>query len=102
MLTRQEYMKNSFKLFDEYYLQFATNKTRNEVLSVIGMVALLASKDRLLNDVKLPYNNMSSGGGWWWSSVSINTSLLKPLGETNSRLTHTCVGKAVARLLIKE
>lgn len=102
MITRKEYMQNSSELFDQYYLQFATPLTRHQVLASIGIDRLLASEDKYLNDVKIPFNHLSLGGGWWWATVDINTSLLKEAGEVNSRTTRTCVGKTVARLLIEE
>lgn len=102
MITRKEYMKDSENLHQEYYLQFATERTKREVLETIGLDNLLASNDKHLNDVKLPFNNMGRRGGWWWDTVTINTSLLKAAGAHNSPSTHTCVGKSVARQLIED
>ncbi len=102
MIKRKQYMQDSTNLHTEYYLQFATERTKQQVLSSIGMVRLLASIDKHLNDIRLPFNNMASGGNWWWDTVSINLSLLKDAGECNSPSTHTCVGKAVATMLIRE
>ena len=102
MITRKEYMKDSKKLHQAYYLQFATECTKREILETIGLDNLLASNDKHLNDVKLPFNNLGRGGNWWWDTVTINVSLLKELGESNSYSTHTCVGKAVARQLIED
>lgn len=102
LITRKEYMENSSELFEAYYLQFALPATYEQVMRSVGIEALKASKDKHLNDVKIPFNHMGRGGGWWWDTVSINTTLLKEAGECNSPSTHTCVGKAVARKLLQE
>ena len=102
MITRQEYLKDSAALHNAYYLQYATAQTRQEILSSIGIDNLLSSKDPHLNDVKIPFNNMSSGGNWWWDTVTVNISLLRTLGDRNTSMLHTCVGKSVARVLIQE
>jgi hypothetical protein len=102
MITRSDYMKDSENLHHDYHIQFATVQTRQEVLGSIGTYNLIPSTDIHLNDVKLPFNNLGSGGDWWWDTVTINLALLKALGGSNSNSTRTCVGKAVAKVLIKE
>ncbi len=100
MITRQEYMADSKALHDEYYLQFATAATMVQVSDSIGIDELLKSTDHHLNDVKIPFNNMSRGGTWWWDTVSINVELARKLGDNNSFSTRTNVSKAVARLML--
>lgn len=107
LITRKEYMANSSELFTEYYLQFATERTFEQVKYVIGIDALVASKDGHFNDIKLPFNNMSRGGGWWWDTVEVNLAAAREAGEVSDRglpspSTHTCVGKAVARKLLRD
>lgn len=104
VITRQEYMSDSSNLHDSYFLQFATDETKRYVLSslkVENIKKALQNGDTHLNMIKIPYNNMNHGGGWWWDDCPINTRLLKDLGESNSRSTHTCVAKALARSLAK-
>ena len=97
-------MKNSSELHHEYYLQFATESTKDFVLRSLTIEEIknaLNSGDKHLNGLKIPYNNMGSGGRWWWDDAPINTTLLRELGENNSPSTHTCVAKAVAKELAK-
>ena len=99
-ITREEYMNNSSELHHEYYLQFATQTTKNFILNSLTIKDIkkaLGSGDEHLNDIKIPYNNMGSSGSWWWDNAPINTNLLKELGGSNSPSTHTCVAKAMAK-----
>lgn len=103
-ITRSEYMENANELHHIYYLQFATESTKSFVLSSLTVEQIkdaLNNGDEHLNKIKIPYNNMGSGGSWWWDDAPINTSLLKELGESNSHSTHTCVAKAVAKMLVE-
>jgi hypothetical protein len=102
LITRSEYMENSSELHNTYYLQFATESTKSFVLSSLTVEKIkdaLNNGDKHLNDIKIPYNDMGRGGSWWWDDAPINIDLLKELGESNSKSTHTCVGKAVAKML---
>ena len=90
------------ELHHAYYLQFATGNTKSFVLNSFNVEQIkesLNNGDEHLNKIKIPYNNMGSGGRWWWDDTPINISLLRELGESNSPSTHTCVGKAVAKML---
>ena len=101
-LTREEYMKDSSNLHHAYYAQFVTTLTLNFILgslTIEGIKQAIESGDKHLNDIKIPFNNMGSGGNWWWDNAPINSHLAKELGEGNSCSTHTCVGKAAARML---
>lgn len=104
-ITRAEYMDNASELHHKYYLQFATPSTTHFVLSSLTVEQIkeaLDKGDEHLNEIKIPYNNMSRGNGrWWWDDAPINTNLLKELGESNTPSTHTCVAKAVARMLVE-
>jgi hypothetical protein len=104
LITRKEYMNNSSELHHAYYLQFSTPQTKFFVLNSLNIKDIknaLLNGDKHLNDIKIPFNNMSSGGSWWWDNTPINTSLLKELGESRSPSTSTCVGKAMAKELTK-
>jgi len=104
LITRSEYMTNAKELHHAYYLQFATKSTENFILTSLKIEDIkeaLDNGDKHLNSIKIPYNNMGRDGSWWWDDAPINVSLLKELGEGNSRITHTCVAKAVAKRLVK-
>lgn len=104
VITHAEYMKDSSNLHHEYHLQFATEGTKQFVLSSLKVEEIrkaLANGDKHLNDIKIPFNNMCRGGGWWWDNAPINYKLLKELGGINSMSTHTCVAKAMAKELAK-
>lgn len=103
-ITRKEYMEDSSNLHHQYYLQFATEGTRQFILNTLKVEDIkkaLEGGDEHLNDINIPYNNMYRGGGWWWDDAPINQALTKELGEGNSMSTHTCVAKAVAKELAK-
>lgn len=99
VFTREQYMNNEVS-HHKYYAQFVTPRTLEQVRNTIGLEALRASEDGHFNDVKLPFNNMGRGGTWWWDTVDINQDLCRVVGENNSHSTHTCVGKAAARILL--
>jgi hypothetical protein len=104
MKTRKEYMNNEIS-HHEYYSQFVTESTKSYVLSELTVEQIknaLDSGDEHFNEIKIPFNNMGSGGNWWWDYSPCNHRLMKELGECNSYSTHTCVGKAAARILIEE
>ena len=104
-ITYAEYMQNSSELHHAYFLQFATEQTKSYVLASLKIDDIkkaLDAGDVHLNNIKIPYNNMSRGGKWWWDNAPINTILLKESGGCNSLSTHTCVAKAMAIELAKQ
>ena len=101
-ITRKEYMSDSSAKHHEYYSQFVTESTKRFILgslSIEGIRKAIESGDKHLNEIKIPFNNMGSGGNWWWDGAPLNSSLARELGESLSPSTHTCVGKAAARML---
>lgn len=104
LITRAEYMADATNLHHVYFLQFANESTKRFILSslkVDDIKKAIENGDINLNKIKIPYNNMSHGGDWWWDDAPINTHLLKDVGECNTKSTHTCVAKAMAKELIK-
>ena len=101
LITRADYMANSSELHHAYYLQFATPSSWNFIRSNIGVKKLLTSTDpKYFNDL---YKHSNGGsGGWIWDGTPINLTLSREMGEGNSMSTHTCVGKAIARELVRE
>ena len=100
MITREQYMENPTELHHEYYLQFATEHSYDFVRKSIGIKLLQSSKDKYFNDI---IKHSSGGrGGWAWDYAPINIQLIIELGEPNSLSTHTCVGKAVAREILRQ
>lgn len=100
LITRTKYMQDSANLHNTYYLQFATPSSWEFIKSNIGIEKLLTSEDKYFNDL---YKHSNCGsGGWIWDNTPINMTLIRELGENNSMSTHTCVGKAVARELLRE
>lgn len=109
-ITRKEYMNNSSELHHKYYEQFVTEETKKFILrslSVEDIKNALEGGDKHLNEIKIPYNNMSRGGGWWWDDAPINIDLWKKANEYEgkrirpSMSTRTCVAKAAAKMLTK-
>lgn len=104
MITRKEYMANSAELHHAYYLQFATEETKRFVLELIGMDKLLRSTCPHLNDI-VKHSN-SGAGSWVWDYSPCNVTLMREVGEVSagylpSPSTCTCVGKVVAKELIR-
>lgn len=105
MITRKEYMANSAELYHAYFLQFATEETKRFVLERIGMDKLLRSTCPYLNDIVK--HSGGSAGSWVWDYSPCNVTLMREVGEVSKRCLpspsmRTCVGKAVARELIRE
>lgn len=102
-ITRKDYMNDS-GLHHEYFLQFATESTKAFILNSLTVKDIkkaLESGDEHLNDIKIPFNNMGTmNGRWWWDNAPINTELLREAGEINSKSTHTCIAKAMAKHLV--
>ena len=102
-ITRDEYMKNSSELHNDFYSQFVTQETLHFVKNRIGTDKIKESKDPTLNDVQVkryPY------GGWEWDYSPINLKLARELGAVGkqslpSPSTRTCVGKAAARIILQ-
>ena len=104
MITHKEYMANRAELHHAYYLQFATEATKRFVLECIGMDKLLRSTCPNLNDI---IKHSSGGGHWVWDYSPCNVTLMREagavsVGDLPSPSMCTCVGKAVARELIRE
>ena len=100
MITREHYIENPSELHHEYYLQFSTKQSYDFVRENIGLEKLQSSKDKYFNDIIK--HSHGGRGGWIWDSTPVNCSLMKELWETNSISTHTCVGKAVAREILRQ
>jgi len=101
LITRKEYMQNSSRLFNEYYSQFATEQTKQFIINRIGVDKIKKSKCPHLNDTA-----NHSRGGWVWDYSPINLTLARQAGEVGrnslpSPATHTCIGKACAKLMLK-
>jgi hypothetical protein len=104
-ITRKEYMAGSSAKHHDFYAQFVTASTMRFVsgsLTVEQIKKAIESGDEHLNKIAIPFNNMGSGGSWWWDGAPVNEALVRELGENMSPSTHTCVGKAAARILIEE
>lgn len=102
--TRKQYMNKEVS-HQDYYAQFVTESTKRYILSDLTINEIkeaFNSGDEHLNEIKIPFNNMGSGGNWWWDFTPFNNQLIKECGESNSHATHTCVGKAAARILVNE
>jgi hypothetical protein len=100
-ITRSEYMKNAKELHHTYFLQFATEQTKDFVLSGVSVDYIKAELDSgnvHLNRMKTPRVD-SSYGATWWAYAPINETLLSELGESNTTSTHVCVAKACAKML---
>ena len=95
-ITRAQYIVNSKELFNDYYLQFATQASYDFISSKFPIKTLLSSKDGHLNDLAVWLD------GWVWDFTPINTQLAHELGDNNSDSTHTLVGKAIAKKMIAD
>ena len=98
-------MEDSSAKHHDFYAQFVTDSTKRFVLGSLTVEQIkkaIESGDEHLNKIKIPFNNMGSGGNWWWDGAPVNEALVRELGENMSPSTHTCVGKAAARILIEE
>ena len=105
MITHKEYMDNSAELHHAYYLQFATEATKRFVLERIGMDMLLRSTCPHLNDIVK--HSKGGAGSWVWDGSPCNVNLMLEadalsVGYLPSPSMCTCVGKAVAKELIRE
>lgn len=103
MITYKEYMNNSSELHQAFYAQFVTDETIDFIKSRIGIDKIKASKCHHLNDVV----KMGASGGWIWDYSPLDLSKARQLGAVGkhsypSQATHTCVGKAAARMLLAE
>ncbi|MCP4485389.1 MAG: hypothetical protein GY823_12645, partial [Flavobacteriaceae bacterium] len=101
-ITRNQYMKNSSELHDDYYSQFVTNETIQFISLNIGVDKLRKSKCEHFNDVVRMVQN-----SWIWDKSPINMKLARDLKEISrnalpSPSTRTCIGKAAARMLLKK
>lgn len=96
-ITRAQYMANSNELFNDYYLQFATQASYDFISNNFSIGKLLSSKDGHLNDLATMGRD-----GWVWDYTPINVQLARELGDNNSASTHTCVGKAIAKKMLSD
>ena len=106
MITHKEYMANSSELHHAYHLQFAIEATKRFVLERIGMDKLLRSTCPYLNDI-VKHSNAGGVVSWVWDYSPCNVTLMReagavPVGYLPSPSMCTCVGKAVAKELIRE
>ena len=110
-MTYAEYMTPSANRAEshdkhhQFYLQLATDSTFEFVRQVIGMGRLRKSKDKYLNDIGIKHT-IGGAGSWVWDSSPLNLTLARELGAVSkgcypSPSTHTCVGKAAARELLR-
>ena len=107
MITRKEYMEKktidgkrvTFDLHHAYFLQFATDRTRELVISSVGHNRILESKDPHLNDIPLKVWDSLNGP----LKETINQRLKGqaegfPAGKYGWSLSDcVCIAKAVAR-----
>lgn len=111
-MTYAEYMtpsasrEESHEKHHQFYLQLATPSTFEFVRKVIGMDRLRKSKDKYLNDIGIKHAN-GGAGSWVWDNSPLNLKLARKLGAVSNRCypapsTHTCVGKAAARELLRQ
>ena len=108
MKTRTQYMNKEIS-HHEFYSQFVTEQTKSFVLGELTIEQIkkaIESGDEHLNEIKIPFNNIGRGGDWWWDYSPINLILARELGAVGvnsipSPSTCTCIGKAAARMLIK-
>ena len=101
--TRKQYMDYEVS-HQEYYAQFVTESTRRYVFSEFSAEELKQAfaEDEHLNNLKIPFNNHGSGGNWWWDYTPIDTSSFEEIGECDNCATRTCVGKAMAKIMVDE
>jgi len=104
-ITRSEYMRNSSKLHNEYYSQFVTESTIDFINNRVGIDKLKKSTCKHFNDIVSHSNG--GAGSWVWDFTPINLELARELGEIYPRglgspSTHTCIGKAAARMILNE
>lgn len=104
MFTRQQYMNNECTQ-REYYSQFVTQATLLFAQRIVDEYDLVNCEDQEhLNTPKIKYSN-GGAGSWVWDSAPMNLALAHELGECSghgSPCTHTCVGKAAAKIIIAQ
>ena len=89
-MTREEYLKNSRELHNQYYLQFATTETKKQVLYNIGTDRIKNSGNRHFNDIPLPeWDRLSS-------FMVFNEKLCREINGQVSLSDRVCILKAVA------
>ena len=98
MITRQQYIDTP-ELHHEFYSQFVTDATFQFIKANIGLEKLQASDCPHLNDV---VRWERGGQTWLWDHTPVNQQRIKDAGESLTMSVRTCVGKAAARILLKE
>ena len=107
MKTRQDYL-NGKCTHSEYYAQFLDDKTAGELLAVIPLEQLKASKDKHLNDIPMRLWDSISGGIWDYKGKIVQQHTARKefrekareLGDGISSSSLTCIYKEQARQLI--
>ena len=100
LITRSDYMEDAKNLHHAYHFQFATDCTKCEVLSRIG-IGRLKTLDKHLNGYFKHTNGGS--GGWIWDTFTIHAALLKECSSGGiSMADRTCIAKAAARQILKD
>lgn len=104
MFTRQQYM-NKECTHHEYYSQFVTDSTLVFASGIVDKYDLVNCEDQEhLNTPKIKHSK-GGAGSWVWDSAPMNLELAHELGECQgygSPSTHTCVGKAAAKIIIAQ
>ena len=112
IITRNEYMENSDKLFRPYYGQFVNDNVKQHLLNNIALTELLLSKDEHLNDIKIA--RWDALGGFMFRNSTgellqrptniepIDIKLLREAKEGVSSATLVCIYKEAARQIIED
>lgn len=93
MFTRKQYLNNEVSHHD-YFIQFATEEMREEVMREIGTDRIKQSKDEHLNDIPLHV----------WDGLPVPKKCLELLEQANegySKCAMVCIYKAIAMELAK-
>lgn len=102
MITRKDYLNDSTKLHDKYFLQFATEETYRAVLGRFDVTALLAMyvKDKYFNKMPAKNGTYTSTLKAWdglCRSGLFNRGEMQAIGELCTLSTMVCTLRAVAR-----
>ena len=93
--TRKVYLDVKISHHD-YYMQFATEAMKRQVIRDITVEEIKNSKDEHLNDIPLHRWDSLSGCMFRGSIM-----MVRPTGESVSPATLVCIYKAIARDLVK-
>ena len=102
MISRADYMVDSAHLHSEYFSQFVTQGTRDQVAAQIGLERIKVSTDPYFNDIPLKewdqltgYNGCSK----WKCDLICHTAKIKEADEWLTLNTLVCIAKEAARQL---